>query len=62
MNMNGVEKQFLEARLTRIEAKLQGIHDDVLVIKVEKREQGKLAAVIAAIITLALNAAMILWR
>ena len=61
--MNGTDRDYFDTKLAQVDRKLQAIHDDVLVIKTERRYEKKLAAAIAAVISLAVSiVAGIFWR
>ena len=45
--MNGTDRDYFDVKLTHLERKLQTIHDDVLVIKTERKQEKKFLAVIA---------------
>lgn len=48
--MNGTERDYFDTKLNRIERKMQTIHDDVLVIKTERKMEKRFIAVIAGAI------------
>ena len=45
--MNGTDRDYFDTKITRIDRKLQTIHDDVLIIKTERKSEKKFIAVIA---------------
>jgi len=45
--MNRTDRDYFDVKLTHVERKLQTIHDDVLVIKTERKSEKKMIAVIA---------------
>ena len=45
--MNTTDRDYFDVKLTHVEKKLQTIHDDVLVIKTERKSEKKMIAVIA---------------
>ena len=45
--MNGTERDYFDVKLAHIERKLCQVHDDVLVIKTERKQEKKIIAVIA---------------
>jgi len=45
--MNGTDRDYFDVKIGHIDSKLQTIHDDVLVIKTERKSEKKMIAVIA---------------
>ena len=61
--MNGTDRDYFDVKLSHVEKKLQIIHDDVLVIKTERKSEKKFLAVIAGATALAVTTLVkILWR
>ena len=61
--MNGTDRDYFDVKLSHVEKKLQIIHDDVLVIKTERKSEKKFLAVIAGATALAVTTlTKILWR
>jgi len=61
--MNGTERDYFDVKLNQIERKMQNIHDDVLVIKTERKVEKRFMAVIAGGIALAVSTLTgLLWR
>ena len=48
--MNGTDRDYFDVKIQRIDRKLQTIHDDVLIIKTERRTEKKFLAVLAGAI------------
>ena len=61
--MNGTDRDYFDVKIQHIDRKLQVIHDDVLVIKTERKQEKKFIAVIAGaaafVVTSIIN---FLWR
>jgi len=53
--MNGTDRDYFDVKLTHIERKMQHIHDDVLVIKTERKMEKKFVVVIAGAIAFAVS-------
>ena len=45
--MNGTDRDYFDVKIGQIDRKLQTIHDDVLIIKTERKSEKKMIAVIA---------------
>jgi len=61
--MNGTDRDYFDVKLSHLEKKLQTIHDDVLVIKTERKTEKKFLAVIAGATAFAVTTlTKILWR
>lgn len=61
--MNGTDRDYFDIKLTQLERKLQTIHDDVLIIKTERKTEKKFVAVIAGAIAFAISTLTgIFWR
>jgi len=61
--MNGTDRDYFDVKLGHVEKKLQTIHDDVLIIKTERKTEKKFLAVIAGVIALAVSTLTgLLWR
>lgn len=61
--MNGSEKQYLGRKFASIDRKLEALHDDVLVIKTERRMEHKLVAGMSGFIALITTIVVrIFWR
>ena len=61
--MNGSDKQYMGRKFANIDYKLQALHDDVLVIKTERRTEKKFLAVIAGAVALAVSTITgLIWR
>ncbi len=48
--MNGTDRDYFDVKISQIDRKLQTIHDDVLVIKTERKTEKKFIAVLAGVI------------
>jgi len=61
--MNTTDRDYFDTKLNHIEKKLQLVHDDVLVMKTERKQEKKFFAVIAGaaafVVTTIIN---FLWR
>jgi len=61
--MNGTDRDYFDVKISQIDRKLQTIHDDVLIIKTERKTEKKFMAVIAGGIALAVSTLTgLLWR
>ena len=61
--MNGTDRDYFDVKLSHVEQKLQTIHDDVLVIKTERKTEKKFLAVIAGTSALVVTSIInFLWR
>ena len=61
--MNGTDRDYFDVKLSHIDRKLQQVHDDVLVIKTERKTERKFFAVIAGAVALAVSTLTgIFWR
>lgn len=61
--MNGTDRDYFDVKLAQIDRRLKVIHDDVLIIKTERKMEKKLVAAVAAVISLAISIlAGIFWR
>ena len=61
--MNRTDREYFDVKLTHLEQKLQTIHDDVLVIKTERKSEKKMIAVIAGAAAFAITTLInFLWR
>ena len=61
--MNGTDRDYFDIKLTQIDKRLQTIHDDVLVIKTERKAEKKLFAVIAGAAAFVVTTIMnFIWR
>ena len=61
--MNGTDRDYFDVKIAQIDRKLQTIHDDVLVIKTERKQEKKFLAVIAGAIAFAVSTLTgIFWR
>jgi len=61
--MNGTDRDYFDVKLSHVERKLQVIHDDVLVIKTERKMERKLVAVMAGTIAFAISTLTgLFWR
>lgn len=59
MLMNGTDRDYFDVKLTHVETKLQTIHDDVLIIKTERKIEKRFmvfaASGIALVVSTLLN-------
>ena len=61
--MNRTDRDYFDVKLTHLDRKLQVIHDDVLIMKTERKAEKKIIAVIAAASAFAITSLVnILWR
>ena len=61
--MNGTDRDYFDVKITQIDRKLDVIHDDVLVIKTERKTEKKFLAVIAGATAFVVTTLIkILWR
>ena len=61
--MNGTDRDYFDTKITRIDRKLQNIHDDVLIIKTERKQEKKFMAVIAGAIAFVISTLTgLFWR
>ncbi len=61
--MNGTDRDHFDTKITRIDRKLQNIHDDVLIIKTERKQEKKFMAVIAGAIAFVISTLTgLFWR
>ncbi len=55
MLMNGTDRDYFDVKIGQIDRKLQTIHDDVLIIKTERKMEKRNIAVIAGAAALAVT-------
>ena len=61
--MNGTDRDYFDVKLGHLDKKLQVIHDDVLVLKTERKQEKKFFAVIAGATAFAVSTLTgIFWR
>ena len=61
--MNGTDRDYFDVKIGQIDHKLQVIHDDVLIIKTERKAEKKLFAVIAGAAAFVVTTIMnFIWR
>lgn len=61
--MNGTERDYFDVKITQIDRKMQAIHDDVLVIKTERKMEKKLMVAAAGAIAFVVSTLTeIFWR
>ena len=61
--MNGTDRDYFDTKITQIDKKLQNIHDDVLVIKTERKMEKKFTVAIAGAIALVVSTLTgLFWR
>ena len=61
--MNGTDRDYFDVKIQQIDRKLCTIHDDVLIIKTERKQEKKFLAVIAGATAFAVTTLIIfLWR
>ena len=53
--MNRTDQDYFDVKLTHLDRKLQTIHDDVLVIKTERKSEKKFMVAVAGIIAFAIT-------
>ncbi|KKL21248.1 hypothetical protein LCGC14_2447360 [marine sediment metagenome] len=61
--MNGTERDYFDVKITQIDRKLQSIHDDVLVIKTERKMEKKFTVIVAGAIAFVVTTLTgLIWR
>ena len=61
--MNGTDRDYFDVKISQIDHKLQDIHDDVLIIKTERKMEKRFVAVISGVIALVVTLVTgIFWR
>ena len=53
--MNGTDRDYFDTKIQRIDRKLQTIHDDVLIIKTERKMEKKVTVALASGIALVVS-------
>jgi len=54
--VNGTDRDYFDTKLSQIDRKLQNVHDDVLIIKTERKADAKYQKIIAGFIAFAISA------
>ena len=61
--MKGTDRDYFDVKITQIDRKLQTIHDDVLVIKTERKAEKKFMVAVAGFVAFAITTLFeFLWR
>ncbi len=58
MLMNGTDRDYFDVKITQIDKKLQVIHDEVLIIKTERKAEKKFMVAVAGMIAFAITTLM----
>ena len=60
--MNGTDRDYFDVKIGQIDRKLQNIHDDVLVIKTERKAEKRFMVAVAGMIAFAITTIMNFFR
>ena len=61
--MNGTDRDYFDIKITQIDRKLQNIHDDVLIIKTERKMEKKFTVALAGCIAFVISTLTgLFWR
>ncbi len=53
--MNETDRDYFDVKITQIDRRLQAIHDDVLVIKTERKQEKKFMVAVAGFVAFAIT-------
>ena len=56
--MNGTDRDYFDTKITQIDRKMQAIHDDVLIIKTERKAEKRFMVAVAGLIAFAITSLM----